>query len=53
MVIQYFYMYAYIWNLKNNTNECIQQKRNRLKDSENKQVGISAEREVGGIKLGI
>ena len=37
-----------MWNLNYKTNQEIQQKRNRLRDRENKVVDISGEREGGG-----
>ena len=39
-----------MWNLKNKTNECIQQNRNRLTHLENKLVITRGERERGGAR---
>ena len=42
-----------MWNLKNNTNECIQQNRNRLIDTENNLVAPGGERGGGRGKIGV
>ena len=42
-----------MWNLKNKTNECIQQNRNRLTHVENKLVIINRERERGRGRTGV
>ena len=47
------YVITYMWNLKNTTNELIQQNRNRLTDIENKLVVTRGEREVGRGKMGV
>ena len=41
-----------MWKLKNKTNECIQENRNRVKDIENNLLVRSGEREVGRGKMG-
>ena len=41
------YDITYMWNIKNKTNECVQQNTNRLRDIENKLVFTSGEREGG------
>ena len=50
---QILYDITYIWNLKNNTSECIQQNRNRPTDIENKLVITRWDREHGRDKLGV
>ena len=42
-----------MWNLKNNTNQCIYKNRNSLTDIEIKLVVTKGEKEAGRDKLGI
>ena len=42
-----------MWNLKNNTNECIKENRNRLTDIENKLVVTRGVREGGKGTIGV
>ena len=41
---QLSYDITYMWNLKHTTNECIESKRSRLRDIENKSVVTSEKR---------
>ena len=47
--ISILYDIIYMWNLKNNTNKCMQN-RNRLTDIENKPMIIKGKREREGTK---
>ena len=42
-----------MWNLRNKTDECIYQNRNRLTDTKNKRVDTNGERETGTGKTGV
>lgn len=49
---QLLYDSTYMWNLKNKTNEQIEQTRNRVLDTENKQVVAREEKDRKMIKIG-
>ena len=42
-----------MWNLRNKTNECLYQNRNRLTDTKNKRVDTNGEREAGAGTIGV
>ena len=46
IIMSLLYDFTYMWNLNNKTNDQIQEDRNRVSDTENKQVVVSGD--MGG-----